>query len=105
MDADDLTVRTVMAVLSFLGLVSWVLVFRYADRMRTGNDTRRLRSRAIVCLSYAVNLCAMSIVIVTGMLHSGRLMGIWRNVTRLHAALVLLVLACELLYNEVRRRG
>jgi hypothetical protein len=109
MDAtDDLTVRAAMVVISVLGVIGWAVIYLYACRARQGRACKLLRGRAVVCLSYAVNVCAMSVAIVLGLLQDGRAMWLWRNVTRVHAVLVVLILAAELLYNEVicwRRRG
>ena len=107
MDAtNDLTVRAAMVVISGMGVIGWAVIYLYAYRARQGRACKLLRGRAVVCLSYAVNVCAMSVAFVAGVLHDDRVVWLWRNVTRVHAVLVVLILAAELLYNEFwRRRG
>lgn len=97
---DDRTVRVIVEVIAVLAGIVWLLIWRDGRSIRPGKQGILLRNRAIVFLSYAANVALMSLVILSGLMQTGRGIAIWRMATRVHAALAVLIVGLDVLCNE-----
>lgn len=102
---DNLIVRTVVAVLAIMSIGLWAYIWFRAMHIRQGRSGYLLRGRAVVFLSFSINVALMSVAILVPGIESSTLMVTWRSVTRVHAQLLVVIIAVDIILNEVARRS
>ena len=103
--SDVLWVRAIVAVMAWINFGLWALIWARAYAARPGVAGLLLRGRAVSFALYCLNTALMSTAIV---LHLGApvaVLTVWRNITRIHAQLALVVVATDILLNEVKKRA
>lgn len=105
MDATDAAiVRAIVAMLAMLNCAVWFVVWHKAMQIRSGVAGMLLKARAAVFFTYTVNVAVMSVLILLPILNDSYFMAVWRNVTRVHSQLVLLIVGVDIVYNGIIKR-
>lgn len=103
MDATDtLAVRIVVLVMSALASAVWVAIAVRAMSIRGNIHGRLLRSRALMVLSFVINVVIMSVILL--FLDIPPLEIVWRGITRIQASLVALIVGIDVLTMEGRNK-
>lgn len=98
---DNQIVRLVVALLAVSGCVIWSHIWLHALETRRGRLGIMLRARAFVFLSYILNVGAMSVLILIPGVIESHIMLIWRNITRVHAVLVHVIVGLSIVWSEM----
>jgi len=98
---DNQIVRSVVALLAISGCVIWSHIWLHALQIRRARLGIMLRTRAITFLSYVCNVGVMSILILIPGVLSSRIMLIWRNITRVHAVLAIVLVGLSIVWSEM----
>ena len=102
--SDVLWVRALVAVLAWLNFGLWLWIWRHAYAARPGVAGLLLRGRAVTFASYCLNTALMSTAIILPLGVPVAVLIVWRNIVRLHAQLALVVVASDILLNEVHKK-
>lgn len=100
--SDVLWVRALVAVLAWLNFGLWI--WRHAYAARPGVAGLLLRGRAVSFALYCLNTALMSTAIVLPLGVPVAVLIVWRNITRIHAQLALVVVVSDILLNEVHKK-
>lgn len=103
--SDVLWVRVIVAILAWLNFGLWLWIWRHAYTARPGVPGLLLRWRAVSFALYCLNTALMSTAIVLPLGVPVAVLIVWRNITRIHAQLALVVVAADILLNEVKKRA
>lgn len=102
--SDVLWVRAIVAGLAWINFGLWLWIWARAYAARPGVAGLLLRGRAVTFASYCLNTALMSTAIILPLGVPVEALVVWRNITRLHAQLALVVVAIDILLNEVHKK-
>lgn len=101
---DTLVTRALVCAISWLGFGLWIWIYEHALDARRGAAGLLLRGRAVVLGSYMLNAAVMPVALLVPGLLSPGVVVIWRNITRIHAPLALLIVAVDIIINELHNK-
>lgn len=102
--SDVLWVRALVAIMAWLNFGLWLWIWQHAYAARPGVAGLLLRGRAVSFALYCLNTALMSTAIVLPLGVPVAVLIVWRNIVRLHAQLALVVVASDILLNEVHKK-
>lgn len=102
--SDVLWVRAIVAGLAWINFGLWLWIWRHAYAARPGVAGLLLRGRAVSFAPYCLNTALMSTAIVLPLGVPVAVLIVWRNITRIHAQLALVVVVSDILLNEVHKK-